>query len=74
MSIDVCMSIDGDDFCIPEDGLILLDQEQIPLCDLSAWQNISGNYLCTILIPFTVARMDDEACRMLSLMFNIHRY
>lgn len=42
LQVDICIPIDGDPFCIPDDGLKLLDNEKFPACSISGLMNISG--------------------------------
>jgi hypothetical protein len=45
LGILICFDFDGKTICIPtNDGLHLLKDQQIPLCDQNALQNYSSEY------------------------------
>ncbi|XP_053398133.1 uncharacterized protein LOC128556594 [Mercenaria mercenaria] len=41
LRVDICLPVDGEQYCIPEDGILLLNKEQVPACNLNAWANIT---------------------------------
>ena len=41
LTLSICLPIAGESVCIPEDGIILLDRESIPACNLTAIVNAS---------------------------------
>lgn len=44
LKVDICLPMAGKTFCIPEDGLTLLEEEHIPACSLSSWANLTGQF------------------------------
>jgi hypothetical protein len=42
LRVEICLPMDGKEYCIPSEGLLLLEDEQIPACSLSAWTNLTG--------------------------------
>jgi hypothetical protein len=42
MKVDICIPVDDEKLCVPKKGLILLDQQEIPLCDARKWAEFEG--------------------------------
>ncbi|XP_053390116.1 uncharacterized protein LOC128553035, partial [Mercenaria mercenaria] len=41
LRVEICLPMAGKKFCIPENGLSLLNGEKIPACSLTAWKNLT---------------------------------
>ncbi|XP_060596418.1 uncharacterized protein LOC132750445 [Ruditapes philippinarum] len=41
LRLEICLPIDDTKYCILPDGFVLLEDEQIPACSLTAWTNLT---------------------------------
>ena len=48
LQVDICIPIDGDCFCIPDDGLKLLEDEKFPACSIAGLMNLTSKRLLNL--------------------------
>ena len=58
LSLTICFPIGGEQVCIPDDGIVLLEQEDIPACNITAIINAaSGSTYHICLNPLSTKQI-----------------